>query len=157
MTTASALPRRTAILVLPALLAAGVTLTGAPASAVTASSVDARTCTGSVNGNTIRLALTVTFTGSQSDDVSRITARATDLAESGTFRNSRVDATSLRISLYTAAQRTTVNKYSTRTPFTVYTDPSTRSSGKDALSATAYALYTSGGKSARLSCSVMTF
>lgn len=133
-------------------------LVSVPAASATASaSTESRTCTGSVNGNAVNLTLTVTFTGSQSDDVSKLTARATDNAESGSLRNSRVDASSLRLTLYTAARKTTVNQYSTRSPFTVYTDPKTRNSGKDTLSAGAHALFVSGGKSQRVSCIIQTF
>lgn len=109
-------------------------------------------CSATIDGQKLRVKLTVTFTGPRSNDVKRVTVRATDNNESGVFRNSAVNLYRARIKV-NGSKGTRVNRTSSSSPFSTSLDPNSRSSGRDVISVVTQATFTiDGHRTVPLTC-----
>lgn len=123
--------RRSALLLVPTLAAA--LMAAVPAEA--AGSSYTRDCRHEAGGVTLRVRLTVHFAAPNSNDIKKISIRATDARESGAFRNAAVRITSGLVKINGPDdQRTTLNKSFRSSPYSTNVGP--RSNGKDAARVT---------------------
>ena len=123
---------RRSILVLAPTLAASLSV-ALPADA--ASDSYTRACRYEVDGIPLYVRLTVQFAAENSNDIKKITVRASDDGENGMFRNASVQLTSGLVKVNGPDdQETTLNKSYKASPYSTNVGP--RSNGKDAARVT---------------------
>lgn len=121
---------------LGALLVGGTLAVALPGAAAPAESADryTRDCTYQIDGVPLRVQLLVQFAGERSDDVTRVSVRASDATERGTFRNPTAQITDVRIKVVGPRQKSTLDRIGTTSPFAVSLNPAR--DGRDAVSVT---------------------
>lgn len=121
---------------LGALLVGGTLAVALPGAASPAESPDryTRDCTHEVDGVPLRVQLVVQFADARSDDVARVSVRASDDGERGTFRNPTARITDVRIKVVGPRRESTLDRIGTTSPFAVSLNPAR--DGRDALSVT---------------------
>ncbi|MGQ0631634.1 MAG: hypothetical protein ACT4P1_11360 [Sporichthyaceae bacterium] len=104
-----------------------------------------------MGGKSVRVNLAITFTGPQSNDVSRVKVRATDDGESGSFRNTSVNVTKIRLTVFAENQGTTVDRTRRTAPYSVSLSPS--GNGKDVVRVSSTISFrTTAGRAGSLTC-----
>lgn len=126
--------RRCVLVLAPALAASALAVVPAAADEA-ASDTYTRACRHEIVGTVLHIRLTVQFAGPNSDDIKKISVRATDNDESGMFKNPAVELTSALVKVNGPDdQTTTLNKSYKASPFSTNVGP--RSNGKDAARVT---------------------
>lgn len=93
-----------------------------------------RTCTHKVGGIPLRVNLVVQFDKANSDDITRVSVRATDKAETDEFQSAAAQLTEISIRVVGKPGTTEVNKRGKASPYAADLDPT--GTGQDAFSVT---------------------
>lgn len=120
---------------LGALIVCGSLAVALPASAATPEFYE-RTCTHEVGGIPLKVNLVVQFDKANSDDVMRVSVRATDKAEQAEFKNAAAQLTGISIRVIGKPGTTEVDKRGKVSPYAADVDPA--GTGQDAFSVTAF-------------------
>ena len=109
-------------------------------------------CAAKVAGRTLAVKVTSHFTSEVSNDLTRVTVRATDADETGRFHNAAVQVTRLRI-VVLPKSGPRIARSGTSSPQSLKLDPTSHRSGRDALGAMAKVTFTvNGTTTTRMAC-----